>query len=58
MSFTTSFTVDRTPQQVYDAFTDVRRWWPEEIGYSLRDLITTAGGQPNRQSVLPAELAR
>ncbi|MER6669410.1 MULTISPECIES: SRPBCC family protein [Amycolatopsis] len=149
MSFTTSFTVDRTPQQVYDAFTDVRRWWSEEIEYtgdefeyhyeevhrcriritesvpgrkvswlvlenhfdftrdetewvgttitfeieekdgktearfthhglvpeyecfdvchkawtfyvgtSLRDLITTGEGQPNRQSVLPAELAR
>ncbi|MGW4831399.1 SRPBCC family protein [Amycolatopsis japonica] len=149
MSFTTSFTVDRTPQQVYDAFTDVRRWWSEEIehtgdefeyhyeavhrcriritesvpgrkvswlvlenhfdftrdetewvgttitfeieekdgktearfthhglvpeyecfdvchkawtfyvGTSLRDLITTGEGQPNRQSVLPAELAR
>ncbi|OXM45754.1 hypothetical protein CFP71_38230 [Amycolatopsis thailandensis] len=109
MSFTTSFTVDRTPQQVFDAFTDVRRWWSEEIehagdefeyhyeevhrcrvrvtesvpgrkvtwlvpeyecfdvchkawtfyvGTSLRDLITTGEGQPNRRNVLPAEPAR
>ncbi|ANN17526.1 ATPase [Amycolatopsis orientalis] len=149
MSFTTSFTVDQTPRQVYDAFTDVRGWWSEEIvhtgdefeyhyeelhhcrvritesvpgrkvswlvlenhfdftrddtewvgttitfeitekdgktearfthhglvpeyecfevchkawtfyvGTSLRALITTGEGQPNRQSVLPAELAR
>ncbi|KZB88204.1 SRPBCC family protein [Amycolatopsis regifaucium] len=153
MSFTTSFTVDQTPQQVFDAFTDVHGWWSEEIdggtvrvgdefdyhyqevhrcrmritesvpgrevswlvlenhfdftrddtewvgttitfeiaekdgktearfthhglvpeyecydvchkawtfyvGTSLRALITTGEGQPNRQSVLPAELAR
>ncbi|EME56089.1 hypothetical protein [Amycolatopsis decaplanina] len=34
MSFTTSFTVDQTPQQVFEAFTDVRRWWPEEIEHT------------------------
>ncbi|WP_340682176.1 hypothetical protein LCL61_26255 [Amycolatopsis coloradensis] len=124
MSFTTSFTVDQTPQQVFDAFDDVRGWWSEEVvhsgdefeyhyeevhrcriritesvpgrkvswlvlenhfdftrdetewvgttftfdichkartfcvGTSLRDLITTGEGQPNRQSVLPAEPVR
>jgi uncharacterized protein YndB with AHSA1/START domain len=26
-SYTTSFTVDRTPQQVFDAVNDVRGWW-------------------------------
>ncbi|WP_410650434.1 SRPBCC family protein [Amycolatopsis sp. cmx-4-54] len=34
MSFTTSFTVDQTPQEVFDAFTDVRRWWSEEVVHS------------------------
>ena len=30
-SFTTSFTVDSTPGQVFDAVTDVRRWWMTTI---------------------------
>lgn len=30
-SFSTSFTVDRTPDQVFDAVTDVRRWWMTTI---------------------------
>jgi uncharacterized protein YndB with AHSA1/START domain len=29
--FTTSFTVDRTPEQVFAAITDVRGWWSEEV---------------------------
>ena len=29
--FTTSFTVDRTPEQVYEAIMDVRSWWTGEI---------------------------
>lgn len=29
--FTTSFTVDRTPEQVYEAIMDVRAWWTGEI---------------------------
>lgn len=29
--FRTSFTVNRTPQEVYDAITDVRAWWTGEI---------------------------
>ncbi|MFE6613967.1 SRPBCC domain-containing protein [Amycolatopsis sp. NPDC057786] len=34
MSFTTSFTVDQTPQQVFDAFNDVRGWWSEDVEYT------------------------
>jgi uncharacterized protein YndB with AHSA1/START domain len=30
-SFSTSFTVDRTPDQVLDAVTDVRGWWMTRI---------------------------
>jgi uncharacterized protein YndB with AHSA1/START domain len=30
-SFSTSFTVDRTPDEVFDAVTDVRGWWMTTI---------------------------
>jgi uncharacterized protein YndB with AHSA1/START domain len=29
--FTAAFTVDRTPQEVYDAVVDVRSWWSQEV---------------------------
>ena len=35
-SFTTSFTVDRTPDQVFDAVTDVRSWWMTTIDGGTR----------------------
>ncbi len=31
MSYTKSFTVDRTPEQVFDAINDVRGWWSEDV---------------------------
>ena len=30
-SFTAAFTVDQTPQQAFDAITNPRGWWSEEI---------------------------
>ncbi|MBX3583075.1 MAG: SRPBCC domain-containing protein [Rhizobiaceae bacterium] len=48
-NFTTSFTVDRTPEEVFAAVTNVRGWWSENIrgktekagdifNYSFRDI--------------------
>jgi len=35
-SYTTSFTVDRTPEQVFDAITDVRSWWMTKVDGDTR----------------------
>ena len=35
-SYTTSFTVYRTPEQVFDAITDVRSWWMTKVDGDTR----------------------
>src|SRR3954467_9631335 len=62
-SFRTSFTVDRTPGQVYDAVCDVRSWWSGEIEGSTDTLgeefgYTVPGVHFSRQRVTELDPGR
>jgi hypothetical protein len=57
MSFSTAFTVDRSPDQVFAAINDVRSWWTGEacstawryyVNTSLRNRIVTGGTSDDR----------
>ena len=37
-NYTTSFTVDQTPEEVFDAINNVRGWWSDEIDGSTNKL--------------------
>ena len=37
-NFTTAFTVDQTPKQVFDAINNVRGWWTENLDGSTEQL--------------------
>lgn len=37
-SYSTTFTASRSPQQVFDAITDVRGWWEGDIDGSSREV--------------------
>ena len=45
--FTTSFTVDQPPQEVFKAVNNVRGWRSGGVDGDLRNLITTCKDQPD-----------
>jgi hypothetical protein len=46
--FTTTFSVDRTGQEAFEAITNVRGWWSQEVeGVTDQVGNNTGEGQPN-----------
>jgi hypothetical protein len=59
MSFSTAFTVDRTPDEVFAAINDVRSWWTGEIAGGTGELgseFTYRHGDQHRSTQRITEL--
>jgi uncharacterized protein YndB with AHSA1/START domain len=57
--FTTTISVDRTPEEVFDAINDVRGWWSEDIEGSTGQLgaeFTFRGKDVHRSRIKVTEL--
>jgi uncharacterized protein YndB with AHSA1/START domain len=58
-SFTTTISVDQTPEQVFQAITNVRGWWSEDIDggtEALGDEFTYRNGDVHRCTIRVTEL--
>ena len=59
--YTTTISVDRTPEEVFDAINDVRGWWSEDIEGSTGQLgaeFTFRGKDIHRSRIKVTELVR
>ncbi|PRY44608.1 DUF899 family protein [Umezawaea tangerina] len=57
--FTTGFTADRGPREVFDAVLDVRGWWSEDVEgrtAEVGDEFTCRAGEPHRRRIRVTEV--